>query len=169
MAAEQPYNSLGQILSSGGDVFAALKSARGMEEGALIDLFRERFRPEDDTIIGIVLGIAYAGRSAAAALNAAGPTAPIASINVPINPYMNQGNYAQGRYFAVTEYSFEESGEVRDLRLDIPDIVDWQQVYESAGLEAQSRARGCYKDLKFDNPDSVPIPDLHFIYIVKAF
>lgn len=169
MSSGQPYNQYGQILASGGDVYAAIKLERGFTEEQVVALMLDRFPGSSNDDVLAVLAIAYLGRQAAANLNALGPSAGPSSVNIPINPYLYGGTPLGRRYRVIGNYFYQDADSSREIRVDMPDIINWQDVYEAVGLEGQERARGCYKDFGFDNPDNVPLPDLYFIYIVGAF
>jgi len=169
MSSGLPFNEYGQILSQGGDIFAALKLERGLTEQEVLALMLDRFKTTDnDAVLAIIL-LAQLGRQAAQQVNALGPSVPLGAVNIPINPYLYAGGTLGRRYRAIANYFYGDEAGAREVRVDLPDIIDWQDVYETIGLEGQERARGCYRDFGFDNPDNVPMPDLYFIYIVGAF
>jgi len=169
MSTGQPFNQYGQILAEGGDLFAAMKLERGYTEEQVVALMLDRFKTNDnDAVLAIVL-LAQLGRTAAQQLNAQGPNAPLSSVNIPINPYLYASGALGRRYRVIANYFYGDVDNAREVRVDMPDIIDWQEVYEAVGLEGQERAKGCHLDFGFDNPDNVPMPDLYFIYIVGAF
>jgi hypothetical protein len=169
MSTDQPYNSIGQILAAGADQYAAVKLARGLSETEIIPLLRDRFRPDPASDLGQVMAIAIAGRYAAQRLNELGPGANFADVDIPINPYLFGEDTGGLRYRAIAEGTVAESGKIFQTRLDIPDIIDWGEVYEAASTEMQDIVTE-YPEAARVQPGNTPnIENVDFLYIVGAF
>lgn len=139
MSTDQPYNSLGQILSEGGEIALGLAIAHGWSEGKISALFARRFEPMSANDRNRLLEIASAAVSAADLVNNLGPNDSLVPGDLPITPELF-GNDPEGRRaLLITEFSTDDGGKWYETRLTFADIPTMEEIREAIAAEASRR------------------------------
>jgi hypothetical protein len=128
MPGEQPYNELGQILASGGEIALGLAIAKGWTGSQIALLFARRFdpmRPEDrDRLIDL----ANRALQAASDISDMPPDADIDPSGIPTNPYLFGDDPSGRRAKVAGRFTVDEGVNWFDYRHDISDITNREQM-----------------------------------------
>src|SRR3990172_3853083 len=108
MSSGQPYNSLGQILSEGGEQALAMAIFNDIGADGILLLFRRRFEPITDSDRQDLTALANAGLAAGSVLTAADPFELMDVSQMPVNPFLWGGEAAGRRIRIIGEWQFEE-------------------------------------------------------------
>lgn len=140
MSTVQPYNSLGQILSRGGEIAVARSILSGLDFGELVDRFAKRFAPVRDETLEQLIGFANRMITGGdAVLSLSRDAIPPAQI-IPINRELFGADSAGKRIRYVVQGEVEWSGGVFDVWIDLPDFTPWGAIEETIAERARAIA-----------------------------
>lgn len=122
MSSDQPFNELGQILASGGEIALGLAISRGWSDRQIALLFARRFEPMREEDRERLVTTANRMVEAARYLNDIGDDDEIQLGNVPINPYLFGINPGGARAKVAYRFSVDEGVNWFDGRIDAHDL-----------------------------------------------
>lgn len=142
MATDQPYNELGQILSSGGEISLGLAILQDLGEAGFLLFFNRRFAPirdEDrDTLISLAESMVAGGE----AIDSLVIGDSISLDDIPINQWLF-GGALEGRRILITgEVELPGADSRVQLRLpfsDTPTVEELREAFLGRGLDIASR------------------------------
>lgn len=141
MATDQPYNSLGQILSQGGEIALGLALAYGWSDQKIAALFARRFEPMSADDRDRLLGIATAAVNAADLVNAMDEGGAIGPGDLPVNPQLFGDESGGKRALLVTEFSPDQGANWYEVRLTFADLPSLQDIQDALQIEADRRIK----------------------------
>lgn len=127
---DQPYNSLGQILASGGGISVSLAIARGWSEDKILAMINRRYSPVTADVVGQLLGEGQRLAEAGLSTDLDNDDPAIALQNIPIEESLTAEQLDGGRTLYIGQVSFDDGETWFEIRIigtgdesDI-DIVD---------------------------------------------
>jgi len=123
--ADRPFNSLGQILSTGGEIALGLAYSLEKPPGFLLLLFDRRLRPATDDDRAALISLSRRGVSAAKHMQMMRPDEIIPMDEIPINPYLFDGGTDGRRILAVGDVSHDGGDTWFQKRVPLPDETTW--------------------------------------------
>lgn len=162
---DTPFNSLGQILASGGERAIALAMVRGysaVEVGALVDRRFEPMLPEDRESL---LRLADDSIQAGLRVSGLGGTEYVLSANLPFNSQLLGEDGGGTRLFVFGEFSIDEGQSWYQLGYASPDDLTYQELID----QMQRQGAGYVNKTPLDfNADADVIADNVEIRILFA-
>lgn len=138
MSSEQPYNELGQILSSGGEIALGLAISRGWSSSQIALLFSRRFDPMRDEDRQRLIDIANRAVAAAAQISDMPPDEDIDPNVIPTNPYLFGDDPSGRRAKVAGRFTVDEGANWFDFRHDISDIGNREQMLDEIQAAIES-------------------------------
>lgn len=134
--ADQPYNSLGQILAKGGEIALGLALSGGWSEDRVRALFLRRFEPMTDADRGSLYEFAGRGVRAGELANSTAPEDQLPLSDIPINAALFDEDGGGNRVLVVVDYSFDGGATSFQVRLPFPDVPTAAEIAKAVGIEA---------------------------------
>jgi hypothetical protein len=129
MSSIQPYNSLGQILASGGEIAVAFALIRGVDIEAALSRLKVRFAPIQDDTWESILSLSRNAIDAAVRWGAMPrDETPDADI-IPVNPHLFGDDWRGKRVRIITSSQDRHSGQKIDMWWEFPDMFPLQDLY----------------------------------------
>jgi len=138
MSSDQPYNELGQILSSQGEVAVGLAILKQGTGGSFIAFFNRRFGFLADNERDSLLQLSEAMVENGATMQQLPAGASISLENVPLNPYLFGGATQGSRVLITGEVEIPGAEHRVQLRIpftDVPTVDEVRQAFLERGLE----------------------------------
>lgn len=158
MSSDQPYNSLGQILSEGGEIALGLAIHRGWSDSQISALFARRFEPMQPADRARLIEIAKAGLAGAESLSNLDPSDTIPLGSVPIVPELFGDDFSGKRYSYVGEWFNPNTGKWIEVRGDFPSVPSPEDIATDIGDKANTRIKKSPE--KFGLPGGTQFDDL---------
>lgn len=132
MSSDQPYNSLGQILSQGGEIAVGLSLLRGGDRGSVLLLIGRRFGPMQDADREALVDFSQRMIDAGATISESEYAGPIPPEAVPLNQYLFGGTTEGRRSIFTVEVEFPGAEGRVEMRLTFPDLPTQEELREAA-------------------------------------
>src|SRR3990172_1275725 len=128
--ADRPFNSLGQILSTGGEIALGLAYSLEKPHAFVLLLFDRRLRPVTDNDRAELISLSRRGVDAAKHMQMMRPDEMIPMDEIPINPYLFGGGTEGRRILAVGDVSHDGGDTWFQKRVPLPDETTWGGLVE---------------------------------------
>lgn len=134
----RPFNSLGQILSSGGEIYAAYQLRRGMSVTDTIQKIEHKFAPTDDPTARQVVDFARGGMSSGDYLSTLERGDAVDYQMIQKNQFLFRSNTARGRFFVGASYGPGGGQMTKDINIILPSEITIDFLYQSIALQLES-------------------------------
>lgn len=169
MSSEQPYNSLGQILASGGEIALGLAMSHGVSPERIQALFARRFDPLQPNDRATLEQIARAGVAAGEMLSGLAPGESIPIHSIPINPNLFGDEPAGRRIKIIGEWQFPNSEQWIETRLEYPDLPTLDQILEDIINKGRQVGNRCHDKFGLPIDEPVDITNVRITFTERRF
>lgn len=139
MSTDQPFDSLGRILSEGGEIALGLAIIRGWSDSQIIELFARRFSGLSSAETERLSSMANAAIRGARIANDLDPSDPFPLSSLPVNPELFGDEFSGKRSFFIGEVWNPMKEHWIEIRMEFPGVPTLNEVNEKLFGEARRR------------------------------
>jgi hypothetical protein len=165
----KPFDTLGRILSEGGDKALANALSRGNAKQELLLLKRWFGYGASESDIRTVRGIAERAVDAGRQITSADPDSPINLAIIPINPRLFLGEDAGNRFYVSTDFTFSNSSQWYRADFLFPDLYSAADIISEVNARAEYMKTGSPVIFEDKAGNTVTMDKLEIQVVIGAF
>lgn len=164
-----PFNSLGQILSAGGEQTLALGLSLGRPLASMRSQLERRFGSIPDDIFGQLEGMARAAIDAGDYIGSIDPNTLPDTSRIPTNVLLFGAEPTGDRFCYESEWTDPASGEKKLFKLNSPSPLTLAQIAAAAMLSTQKSRELSPEKWSGVDPSSVNASTIRILFANKCF
>lgn len=169
MSTDNPYNSLGQILSEGGEIALGIALFHGWDSGKIAILLTKRLKVAPGTDTDALFALATEALNSGTLAGSEDPNAPPDPFDIPVNGGLF-GDAPEGRRLHwEAEYRFGTEGEWWRISGDESDLVPIGEIFDQiAGMATANETTYRTKEGIAGDVGSIP-PEIRIVLRERKF